>query len=751
MKERSTAMSVQPYTYCAYPFDRLLANPTLFQPGNPPFMPGNLSVHPSIAQHVPFICSEVATVVSRNAQRSPAHVYHFNQISRSGYQNPDYVTLVQTACDYMFIGLNRGLYSSAPNISYVIQDTVEQVVKFGVAIIINSIQEIQQVMPPQAIQQAREVQNQIYSVQQEIKNLRMQMMQQQNQPMMPQGYQPQNLMQPQQQYVPNYARTAMNPNQGAFFGQQPAQQHYMQQQFQPQQYAQPAPTQGVFGGGVFSSQNRPQQQTMQNTASPGSSRYSYLHRDQIPPKQPEQPYQAFHQFPQNQQYPQKEIPPAPPPVAAPPAPPPAIQPMPVPHNGPHHSYLKNGPNAQQEDQIYFDFTGTKVAEGWRATPEQPYIPAVHSEKEVRIYVRKASTTDPNSSQVMCYVGDINAYPQITKEDMERNKHYVSPVSKHLLEARALARKINLNDEAEIMKNVTSDPVANKPTIAQPEVNEPIAKALSDLKETINVDTTSLSNALTTAKIHQKFNKDLKAVRISTEIDKSFVCDQDYTKVLLNLSGCETFVHLAAEMRKIFESSGSSENLKELIACLDRRLRQRLLHVMRYRLGVSNVEFDSFMYDVPHLFNFLKQNNGESFSAALINAQEKLIKTYLVGTPYLLDLAVKDENGSEEEKETDSKDTTPKVIGLTEKITVTYVDFLAEQLRMNVTQNMSNMVSVKTHPELNKLIQETVHLKSEDVGYGSHYLVTADDLVFEMHEGLLGYLNNRSYLVNEVIV
>ncbi len=76
--------------------------------------------------------------------------------------------------------------------------------------------------------------------------------------------------------------------------------------------------------------------------------------------------------------------------------------------------------------------------------------------------------------------------------------------------------------------------------------------------------------------------------------------------------------------------------------------------------------------------------------------------------------------------------------------MTYVDVQAFELDINLVHDKPNLVMESTLPELYKFVRATVDSEIQKIPFAAHYMVTADDCVFELHKGIIG---KDSYLIS----
>ena len=193
------------------PFDRLLSQPIQYPPGQPPYAPHQVQPMCGKGLHlIPFIASDLASYVSKRASNSPLHAHVFNTLSQNGWCNQDFADMCLLAYYYMAIGQTNGLLSSDDN-----QAVMTTIAKIGEYMSVKTLQnhpQLRNMIPPDALQKAMSMQQEIAGIDQQVQRYLMQSQQ----------HYPNTYGQPQAQYQPQYQSQYGSSNQSSYQDNSPA-------------------------------------------------------------------------------------------------------------------------------------------------------------------------------------------------------------------------------------------------------------------------------------------------------------------------------------------------------------------------------------------------------------------------------------------------------------------------------------------------------------------------------------------------
>lgn len=679
-----------------------------FPIGQPPSLPNDTIPFPNLSlDALRVIASQLANLIKARANGSTAHMFVYNEQSANNWYNPQFFLTVNYTYYHMAIGIAKGFYVEG---NKAMEESIKNILSALTTIAITRFGNIASSVSRDLLQQAQANYNNVVAmfneITQETGRIRAQMQQQYQQPQqqyyqqpgMPMPGQPGNMGQAPFGYQPNMAppvSQAYNPYQG-------------------QQYQNPNQNRQAPGTGVFHNTNQPnnQGQTVQSNT---FSKYAYLSANKPVQPQPQyQPQQAFNSSPTTTQAGYR----------------------------PGDADKSNFDNPQQAQPMEsyskpeIDWEGTDTSSIWRPSLEQPYPIAVNSRTEVRV----ATKTYGKNGSVSGVIYSVREPYElgITEEKMDRNRHYITPVTKRLNTFEPPAKPIDVN----FISKPDENGVTHKTVVKQP--GELLLKKTNELNSAVIKDPLYMEEFFFAAQsmAKQAGDKDT-GYFLSGNIKKTLVSKDNYIDLLKRLANCNTFAQLGREMQLIVGNTDSSKDLLELIASLDNYLKKKLLAVLRYRMGVTSITIDSFMEDAPQLFSFLNENHGESYRDALQSKQKEFITNYF--NPELSENHV---NYGNSEEEMDSI----YVYNLVETASVTCVDTPADKLNINMIRNMANAVTENSLPELHLLIDSvTSDVDDEGKPYSSNYLITTDGEIFEVFKGYIGNSTFASCLIRQVVI
>ena len=495
------------------------------------------------------------------------------------------------------------------------------------------------------------------------------------------------------------------PGQQAFVGQQPA--------YQPQ------PMQN-FSGGAFNNQPQNQQpapQAPQVSSLPAS-------------------YARYIQQPQAAK---------PGPVAPPPAAPNAAVAMPV-YPLPENDRVVTEPVAQKAvgqfaGQYVVDWS-ERVSKQWVTTKEQPYPLAFNNRKE--ILVRKLSEPNNPNASVDYQIHTPSGF-NISSEQMDRNRHLVTPITTRLSEFTPPKEAVDIVETYEKL------PGSDKPVTMRKEV-VPEAIDVNDInEEAYEPDETveSLEEAVLLSKCYYtpqpEGGKRIGSSNIKVTMQKTFVAkDNENGKlcraILESFAETKTIRQLCTLIERTSHENTGNFDVQQLLAGLDNYLRRALEHAVQYKLGISGLYLDSFTNDAPSLFGYLRDKHGEYYAMALRKHETSFIRDNLILNEKhnYVDLGVDD-----------VKSTRLILHEIQTKAIVTYIDVPSGLLNITLKRGVPNQVLESSLPELYKFIKRMFENNVLDIDVSKFYLVTNDDRVFEYYRGYLGDDNFGAYLIHEV--
>lgn len=199
----------------------------------------------------------------------------------------------------------------------------------------------------------------------------------------------------------------------------------------------------------------------------------------------------------------------------------------------------------------------------------------------------------------------------------------------------------------------------------------------------------------------------------------FVAPTEMSKRLFEkLVDLKTLKQVAEYLRE-FATNNANGEAAALVWRVERFITQRVLHVIRRRMGLSEFTFDSLIDDIDAVFEVMEKDWGVVYSNALHSYEGELIKSLFEESSfgfYALD------------------DTNTEVAASEIPVTVTLVDADVTEFGVNVPGDKSYEVFPSNFPGFYDFIQAIVTTKPEA---HHHYIVTEDDKVYEVSRSLVG--------------
>lgn len=187
--------------------------------------------------------------------------------------------------------------------------------------------------------------------------------------------------------------------------------------------------------------------------------------------------------------------------------------------------------------------------------------------------------------------------------------------------------------------------------------------------------------------------------------------------------------------------------KAMAVKLDKYLADELNHFTSTQLGFADT-IDSFVDDLQSLVNAIQNKLGSIYVEALGKFQPRFIDMLVGGFKVHGEIQML-ESGSEdsllEQSEVQHK---LAVLDIKKLVSVTSLGIYNSELDITFTREGANLIQTSTHP----LLHEFVRSVTDDRGrvsnevFAHHYMVTADDVIYELHKGIMGQDN---YLISKV--
>jgi len=134
------------------PFNQIIHPQMNVIVGNPPFIP-NVMCSPNMQRLLPLVTSLLMNEITSKAMSNPLRIYMFNKYAMNGFNNPDFVELVDMVINNVEVLL---IDRQAPTEDMAIQQSVTSLTTWVAAGALKENMQIQHVLNPQIVNQAQQ-------------------------------------------------------------------------------------------------------------------------------------------------------------------------------------------------------------------------------------------------------------------------------------------------------------------------------------------------------------------------------------------------------------------------------------------------------------------------------------------------------------------------------------------------------------------------------------------------------------------
>lgn len=242
--------------------------------------------------------------------------------------------------------------------------------------------------------------------------------------------------------------------------------------------------------------------------------------------------------------------------------------------------------------------------------------------------------------------------------------------------------------------------------------------------------TSLKAAIAEARGNQILRSDdhLMTFLVRASVATSIASTTSHRDIVKQLQG-HSLLSAAGWLKTMLDDikahlhSGNIGKLQFLLG-IDRLIKRELLSVINFRMGIGNdFSFDSFIEDEKELEKALQSVHGVSYS-----------KAYNAVQPTLLPIIFDEENISEFAITDHLEKAVGYITRIAPTITLLLLSISDEQLGLQLPNDAVCEVFEDTFPGLHEFISSIVQTNP---GVLHHYIVTNDDVVYEVNVGLVG--------------
>lgn len=210
-----------------------------------------------------------------------------------------------------------------------------------------------------------------------------------------------------------------------------------------------------------------------------------------------------------------------------------------------------------------------------------------------------------------------------------------------------------------------------------------------------------------------------AFSVTGSVATKFITRSSFHSLFETLGNMKTFGDMV-DVLKVQAGKEQDSDTASLIGRIDRYLTREVLHVIRHRMGLTHFSFDSFIDDIADVFAVLKSDWGDLYVQALIKFQDPFITaTFGVDALSYMD---------------SGDDSVMECVASEPAVSVTLLDVDSDEFGIKIPDDAAYEVFATNFPGLYEFI-EAVAVSQPSALH--HYIVTDDDVVFEVHQSLVG--------------
>jgi hypothetical protein len=683
--------------------------PIQYPPGSPPTIP-QVQVPPEVYPYLADIAVVIANEAAGRSNQSPLRMFCFNMLAANNWLNPDFADVVSMAAFTIALDLRKGM---AQDPRQILTTAATDTYVLWISEKLHQFPELKSMVTPQLINATMENLGFLNAKRQEIANFK-------NQLGMG-GFAP-----------PSYPQPSY-PQQG-----------YPQQGYPQQQYPQP-------GYGV---------PTMGAPQYPGTPSFGQTMRAQpmgmgYPPAYPPPQQGAVNKFtsqnapPMATQYPSTQY--GPPPVQQTVPSTPATLGRSGGNGVTASSYYENNytrymsVDAEPEVALQEASTDTSATAytkaDWIPTSSQPYRTLINR-ASFDVYYQKR--------QDRIY----EVVKPLEKPHMNRNLHAITFLD-HSYTLDGVLRNEQITNASRDMATISRE---NLEAAISTDGTEPEVENLDLINTYIDKNWgvgSFLEDAIFRVKLmcrkHQQTKGACGVYRSFVTIAKPIVTDENYDNVYEQIFSMRRFTDMARKLRSIgtactTKKDTDGEDATDLILyCneIDNWLTSVINQFLVYNLSLGKVTIDSFTSDIDDLRNYLDQNYDGNYSAAYDRFELEMLGSRKISPlDKVLMADIKESFDIKEEEE--SRGANISFIPI--NYSLTYVDILASELAIDVSDVESLMIEERQTPMLYELAS-SLYTQVEAWPYMSvnNLIITRDDRIYRLHKG---YLMSGSYLISK---
>lgn len=404
-----------------------------------------------------------------------------------------------------------------------------------------------------------------------------------------------------------------------------------------------------------------------------------------------------------------------------------------------NAYLRN--NAVQTQQTNNVAINNQPRAAAPVAPPPPPVPKAWLPSQIQAYpptyvVGKQTATliasyDPITSQP-CAIFEVKE-----ETEMDREKHQLTAAVQAFITSPVEQGQTREQSAQAAIEKVTKKMSEMINDVAK----EPISKIVHNISDTV-IHATSISNAIFDARYRLAAQNNGNTVCTSmltpVLLTTPFVTNSDHRALIKGIAECVKFKDVSTYLTSHAKSNAYNDaGVREFFMNIDAWLTNEFNNVISKRLCLDAYSIDSFVDDADDFIPFIRNKRGDIYADALLRVEENLIKSWVA----VLDEADHDIISKSVAPVIDvNDDSVPRHLTIIPNYnTVTVVGVHSRELKIGIPTKGSAVIDSTNFPFLQRFVS-ALYSKVRDVNvkFNHHYLVTSDDVVYEVTEGLVGY-------------
>lgn len=282
------------------------------------------------------------------------------------------------------------------------------------------------------------------------------------------------------------------------------------------------------------------------------------------------------------------------------------------------------------------------------------------------------------------------------------------------------------------------------------INKPAYEDRDENGQLLWKEASFVSDAMLGVKIHHAQMKDSKTMmrRERFIIPKVFVCKHEVRRVIAGAFKEKNFLVTAMKLKEFINEPNTIIEQKETIAELDRYLAALINIFICDYLSISNIWIDSFIGDVPVLFDgYIEKECGPLVFQKFKENQHRIYNSYLkiCETDELINSVIS-QYGSIDPEQYDEENGDICFLVLEQNYTVTSVRLTSDEIKLDSSVSLTSKIIDGLYPamvEYCRNLFETPETINED--WAGHLLITSNGKTYNFMESPI---IRKTYLAKE---